>query len=447
MLLAVAPPDLPASFVTGGSHENHVDAVATDPAGNIIIAGITDYLMDLDLRADATRFPAPRTGSTWDPFVAKIAPDGRCLWAITIDADEMGVDRLAFGSVTTDSAGNVLLAGNLRGTVDMDSGSASRPLSSPAGVEVAVILKLTSDGGYAFAATAGRLSPDKLYASAIAADGSGGAFVVTTEVDNEIATLAKVGASGRAQWSIRIPRVDPRSSVALGVDPQDRLVLATGGNTLSLLTFNARGKFVSRAGVAAPYAPVGQPGTISPASIDFDRDGNILLAGSFTHTFDFAPGKAMRFLLHPKHDSAWNNIFCAKYTPGGGGLVFAFALGATAQDNPAGARFDRASGDVLLAGEFSGRVDLDPSARGVALYDSGDPLEIGDAESDLFAARYSPIGRFRSAQVLQTAARDRLARGSGLVADDRILAISNNYFPSNESQRVHFFQPPLPATA
>ena len=134
------------------------------------------------------------------------------------------------------------------------------------------------------------------------------------------------------------------------------------------------------------------------------------------------------------------------YTPDGGDLIFAFALGSTAQDNPAGARFDRTNGDVLLAGEFSGRVDLDPSAGGVALFDSGDPLVVGDARSDLVAARSSPIGRFRSARVLQTGARDRLAHGAGLVADDRILAISNNYFPSSESQQIYFFQPSLPRT-
>jgi hypothetical protein len=430
----------PTSYFIDGNYDSHIDAVGADAEGNIIITGTTDGI-DVDLRDATTRYVRPAAASTWDPFVAKIAPGGQCLWAFALDSAEMGENLVNFDAVTTDSAGNVFLAGSLKGTIDFDSGAASRPLTAPAGVIAGVVLKLTSDGAYSYAVRSGIGTPGQFFYPAVAVDRFGCAYLATRENAAGVTTISKLSPTGRRAWVARVSSSSPAH--ALAIDNNDRAVLATGGGTLDLFTFNGRGKLLGGSGVASAYtAGGGAAGTIAPVSVDFDADNHLLVTGSFTHAFDFAPGKKNVHVVGPKHDSPWSNVFVAKYSSAGG-LAFAFALGGASQDNAAGAIFDRVSGDVVLGGEFSGIVDLDPSAGGRAVVDSGDHWTIPDAESDLFVARYSARGRYRSSQVFATPKRDVLARGAPLIEAGRIVVVSNNYTPETERRDMHLFLPTL----
>src|SRR5687767_9665358 len=80
-----------ARFTYGGRGTDTVNAVTTDAVGNIYIAGRTTS-SDLPGTANAlqkTLRGAPSgTGSITDGFVAKLAPDGRVIWATYLGGND-----------------------------------------------------------------------------------------------------------------------------------------------------------------------------------------------------------------------------------------------------------------------------------------------------------------------------------------------------------------------
>ena len=86
-------------------------------------------------------------------------------------------------------------------------------------------------------------------------------------------------------------------------------------------------------------------------------------------------------------------------------------------------------------------MDFNPRRNGVFVLDAGDDNLDDSADSDLFVARYSAGGRFRSASAFDTPLGDVLANGAGLVADDRLVVVANNYDADREQRWVYLFQP------
>lgn len=149
---------------------------------------------------------------------------------------------------------------------------------------------------------------------------------------------------------------------------------------------------------------VGGTGVDSGFGIALDADGNICIAGNFNGTADFDPGPGVLNLTsHGSFDA-----FLAKYDAGGQ-LLWAHHLGGTQFEEARCLAVD-GSGDIVLAGVFSGTADLDPGPGNTGLEASG--------TNDMFFARYTPAGNLLWAKHLEGDGSERvLSMAVGLQGD------------------------------
>lgn len=130
-------------------------AVATDPFGNVAIAGTTNNAF------------APPTGTrVLNPFVAKYSAQGTLLWAHLIVRHGSPALGAAHG-VATDSAGSIYVTGDTAGVL---------PGETQAGGRDIFVAKYDPGGNVLWARQFGSLRTDN--AHAIAVDGNGNAFIV-----------------------------------------------------------------------------------------------------------------------------------------------------------------------------------------------------------------------------------------------------------------------------
>ncbi len=123
---------------------------------------------------------------------------------------------------------------------------------------------------------------------------------------------------------------------------------------------------------------------------DIARDGNgyIYITGTFQGTVDFDPGLAVVSRTaqgdpsDPQKGATAVDIYLAKYDQAGR-FVWVAAFGSPEIDTPRRLRLDPA-GNIVLAGSFSGPMDIDPSAA-IRLLDAG-------SGRDAFLAKFTPAG-------------------------------------------------------
>jgi hypothetical protein len=96
-----------------------------------------------------------------------------------------------------------------------------------------------------------------------------------------------------------------------------------------------------------------------------DGAGNIFIAGSFSQTVDLDPGAGTATYTAGGN----SDIFAARYSPSGT-LTWAAVAGSNGTDAAYGIGLD-GYGDVLIAGDFTGTVDFDPSGAAVTQTSQG----------------------------------------------------------------------------
>lgn len=121
--------------------------------------------------------------------------------------------------------------------------------------------------------------------------------------------------------------------------------------------------------------------------VTIDASGNVFVVGSFGNTVDFDPGTGTSNLTASGFDL---NGFVAKYTSNGV-FVSAFNVGFGGSSFVWDLGFDN-SGNYLIAGNFSGTIDLNPGAG------TNNVTSIGF--NDDFVSRFSPTGVFLSGFML-----------------------------------------------
>ena len=253
-LLKFSPQNEPIWVVQFGSAaDDRALGVATDLAGNVVVAGRT--FGDL---------AEPNAGAS-DAFVAVFGPDGKARWRVQFGTAEMNYAT----AVSTDALGNVLVAGvtadSLTGEplewwaaahgflVKFDSGGRElwtrqffstsqgehvHAVASGPGGDVAVAVTGHRDHGYVqYFDTAGeptRVLTFGTYTSAIdvAFDASGATFVVgTTMSDNpwvfsSTAYLAKFDSTGERLWDRSIGPVEGSFPYSVATDARGNALVA-----------------------------------------------------------------------------------------------------------------------------------------------------------------------------------------------------------------------------
>ena len=340
-----------------------------------------------------------------DGFVAKLNASGSALWVVPIG----GTSYDSATSVSVDSSGNILVAGNFYGT--MSNLGAANNIPS-AGAADGYLVKLSASGAVQWAKPIGGTSYDS--AASVSVDSSGNVLVAGTfsgtmsnlEVANNIPSagsndgyVAKFSPGGDVQWAKPIGGTSYDIATSVSVDSSGN-VLVAGHFSGTMSNLGAANNIPSAGGsdgYVAKFSPSDEVQWVNPiggtsndraASVRVDSSGNVLVAGDFYGTMS-------NLGVANNSPSAGNQDgYVAKFGASG---VFEWAkpIGGTSYDSATSVSVD-SSGNVLVAGTFSGTMsnlgaaNNIPSAGGndgyvVKLNASGSPvnaLAVGGAGGD-----------------------------------------------------------------
>lgn len=293
--------------------------VAVDPTGNVFVVGSVFGTVDFG--------DGDVAAASTDVFVAKLDPDGALAWAnLYGDAS----DQLAFAAAA-DSAGNVFVAGTFRGNLDFGGPT----LSGGSMFDDIFVAKLDPDGTH--------LASDR-FGTAGAADEATGLAVDSSDAPILV---------GRFQTSI---------------DFGSFVFDATGGPG----DYDAFVTLFSSDLVVTDAAAYGDGADQRLAAVAIGPDDGFVMAGSSAGAIDFGAG------VLP--NAAGERTVLAGFDVGGNHAFSHLFTG----DGPSGARSVAvaASGDVIVAGAYTGSID----------FGDGAIMSGGAGNDDAFLARFDADG-------------------------------------------------------
>lgn len=335
----------------GGSDGEEAYGVATDAAGNILVAGYsTSSSIDVG-------------GGSLDGFggmdmvIAKFSAAGAHVWSKRLG----GSGNEALTSIASDPSGNVFVAGHSFGsTIDLGGG----PFSSAADGDM-IAAKFSSDGSHVWSKLLGGTDGDK--ANAVASDPSGNfllaGFSYSPAIDfgggslpangNFDIVLAKYSAAGTHTWSKRMGGSSDETAFSIASDPSGNVLVAghawsspldLGGGSLSGLGGIIVAKYAAGGGHLWSKR-LGGNSSEWANSVASDASGNVLIAG-WSNSLTVQMGGASLPRIGGK------DIVVAKYS-GGGTHLWSRRVGGTGDDEATSIAAD-AAGNVLLAGGTNG---------------------------------------------------------------------------------------------
>lgn len=380
----------------GDKAEQTVASIATDPEGNVIIAGSFAGVLAF---GDKSLLSAGQD----DWFLAKLDRDGKPLWARRFgDADYNGGP----GKIAVDKDGNIFVGGKFNGTLTFDA-----PVSPISGNQDLFVAAFDKDGKTKWAKSF--VAGSFMNFGGLAIDPSSSVIVTGTfnqiqfgalnltalgSIDIYFAKLS--GADGAVVWGKQYGSagasnvgdsvaVDSSGSIFLTGSFEGKLTFdqynivdAVASSTAFLVKFDNNGKpsWVHRLDQGARGQPIV---ALNNAS------GNVFVTGRFgggsTKLLD-VDGKMM-FTAKPA--GAGYNAYVAAFGTGGNPLwVKGFGdpaqTNSNAGANPVDVAVDGA-GNILLAGALDGTVDF-----------GGGVLTAASSSPDIFVAKLASDGAYRS---------------------------------------------------
>jgi hypothetical protein len=330
----------------GGSQFDYGGGIAVDSVGNVLLTGVA-YLTD---------FGGGPVG--WaNVFVVKLDSQGQHVWTRGFPAQGFGF------SIAVDSAGNVLLTGVLRGTMNFGGG----PISSPDGHGIFVV-KLDSYGQHLWSRSLG--GTGEAVPTRIAVNGSGnvlltGYFYDTVNFGGAPITSAGrrdifavgLNAQGEHLWSHGFGGMNDDTSYDIVADSAGNVLITGsfqnmadfGGGQLSSAGYTD--VFVVKLDVAGQHLwsrRFGGTFLDEGVGIATDSSDNVIIAGGLTRTVDYGGG--------PLSSAGPRDIFALKLDTAGQ-HVWSRRFGGPNTDDIVGLAAGSA-GNVLVTGRFQGMVDV-----------------------------------------------------------------------------------------
>jgi hypothetical protein len=329
----------------GGTGADEGRGVDTDGDGNIAVTGRF---------FDSAMFGSTNLTSAagWDAFLAKYAPDGSVLWALSIGGDQIdeGYD------VAFDPSGNVYATGSFAGNAVVGDST-----FTSFGQEDMYVAKFDPNGNFLWAQRAGSQFFEQGHG--VAADPDGNVFVsgrfsgMSTFGDTTISVnrifnsfIAKYDADGNFQWVRKAGGRDDFSydidadglgnAYAVGYFQQsasfgDSTLTSTGSGDVYIAKYNPDGDLVW-------VVQGGSDDTDEGFGVAVDDVGNVVATGYFTGTATFGDTTLT---------ATFKEIFLAKYDADGD-FLWAASAGGDDIEEGAGVDFNPA-GDVVVTGHFS----------------------------------------------------------------------------------------------
>lgn len=375
----------------GTSEKEFPHGVAVDPYGNVFVTGSTEGAMDGPVRPNQVE----------DIFVIKYNPYGERVWTKQFGTD--WVVRIQNGDdvgsgVTTDSAGNVYIAGHTAGDLD-GSGPAtwignrdpfvirlgaepSARIQPTPGPDIRQLATPASDAGYGIATdSAGNV----LIAGVTSGDIDGPAGGSYQGGIGDV-FLAKYGKDQTVTWIRQFGTSGNDAALAIATDSSENSYIAgytresiAGANTL----IGLGDMFVAKIGSDGQrewIRQIGTPQEDAATAIATDIVGNTYMTG-YTRGDMAGPTSALgdADIVLVKHNSA-------------GSLLWTRQIGTTAYDIGYGVSTD-AEGNAYITGVTNGDLD----AAGEQTWSGG---------ADLFVAKYNAAGLLLWIRQFGTSAAD-----------------------------------------
>jgi hypothetical protein len=352
-----------------GTGDQTANRVATDSAGNVIVAGY--FVNNIDLGEGS--IPSAGAG---DIFVAKLDPAGALIWNKTFgDASGQSLSALAI-----DGDDAIVIAGYPGTGVDFGGGSLAG-----AGQSDGFVAKLDSSGKHLWSkrfvdAGAGDIAFDSAEGVVLlgkfsgSVDFGGGPL---TAVGSFNTFILKLDAQGVHTWSKRFGSADELTAVDMAVDSAGNLILVgsfvgsvdfgggpmTGGGDLDIFVAKLDG-----AGDHIWTKPFGYGSGELANSVAVDGEDNIVFSGWLLGSLDFG-GDVLTSA------GIWDT-FVAKLDASGK-HIWSDRFGDETQQYGQGVATDSLN-NVVIAGQFLGRVD----------FGEGDLESVGGF--DIFVAKFAP---------------------------------------------------------
>jgi len=368
------------AFSLPSTLDGQIDAVTTDLANNVLIAG--RFQGDIDVGGPADLVSAGLN----DVFVLKLDPSGNYVWAQRFgDAD----DELPT-SIAVDLTGAVHVGGKYKGTI----GFGGSTHTANGAVDDLFIAKLDAGGTFVWSGGYGTASADTYVHLDVDSNGNlvavgdlGGGTMnlggsdLTGDADFFV---SRFGPTGTHMSSTRFG--DANADVVTGfmLDGSDNLVLGGwftgnldfGGGALSEAGGPAGGDiFVATLSSGFTQAWSNRFGDANPQAADgvvVDALGNVTVGGSFKGTFSFGGGTLANM------DPLNKDVFVVTFNSAGGFLASS-AFGDATADETAWGLAVSLSGDVIYTGDFWGSVNF-----GGTTHDASDL-------SDIFVSSFAQI--------------------------------------------------------
>jgi len=376
----------------GGTDDDECTSISADSHGNIYLAGYTGsktlYFGNLSIS---------NSGEGMDIFLAKLDAGGNALWAKNIN----GSDYEYGGSVATDPAGNVYLAG----CFESRTLSIGNSTLTNAGDYDVFIAKYDPSGNPLWARSAGGNNDDK--GSIVSTDAVGnvyltgyfesqtisfGANTLTTAGNNDI-FVVKYDFSGNVLWAKSAGGNGEDYNKGLAIDADGNVYVAGGfesqtmsfGN-ISLTNSGNVDVFIAKydaSGNVLWSKSLGGSNKDCAYGIALDLSGNLYLTGVFGSSSFMVGNATLPY-------RGYFDTFIAKYNPDGNVL---WASGAGGSNNDWGNSIAcNPNGDVYLTGTFeSSEISFGTSA----LWNAGDEdVFIAKLNSSVGIDENSPENKF-----------------------------------------------------
>jgi plastocyanin len=370
----------------GGTFQDNAYSISTDSSGNIVVTGqyFSNPLNIYAANGTTVSFTLTRDGTS-DCFVVKYDSSGTPLWARRLAGT---TDDYAY-SVSTDSSGNIVVAGYYASTtlnIYAANGTTVVFTLSNSGSNDCFVVKYDSSGTPVWARRLGGTLDDIAYS--VRTDSSGNVIVTGQYFSNPLNiyaangttvtfTLANTGSTdafvvkydsaGTPLWARRLGGTNTDLGNSVSTDSSGNIVVTGYYSTTSLNIYAANGTTVTftlaiiggsdifvvkydSAGTPLWARRLGGTSGDTGVSVSTDSSGNIVVAGYYQSTLNIyaANGTTVSFTLATTGST---DAFVVKYDSAGTPL-WARKIGGTLADAGETVSVD-SSANVIVIGYYS----------------------------------------------------------------------------------------------
>ena len=374
---------------------NYANATVVDATGNIYVTGAYAGITDFDPSPDSLNVTStPNYDNNWgltpdsyDIFVAKYDQAGALLWVVTAGdyGDDIGTN------IALDAAGNVVVTGHFRHTINFEPTNPALALVSDGPVDDIFLAKFDANGNHIWSKSMGGISTDRAYG--LATDQSNNIYI-----SGEFWLTANFDPNGNAPLTSK------------------------GAVDIFFAKYDLDGNYIWAKGMG------GTSSGDTAMDIAVDTDSNVYLTGSFKYTVDFDPngsgGTAELTSI------GLNDIFLAKYDLNGA-YIWAKGFGVSGEYSRGQHIAFDSQQDVYLTGDFKRTIVFD------ALDPNGTISSMNNSQ-DLFLAKFEKNGDFVWVNGLGSGMVDNGRKVA--VAGDKVLLMGNfssSFYPDPNNAAVY----------